>query len=282
MVLRRLILIFLLLVTGRPLVGCGPGVDLIHLRNQNPSQNAGNPQATPNPILYDQAVLADSPTAYWRLDEVSGATALEQVSNQNGTYTGTVTPNLEVSPFGNPAPKFSDTGSGGGWVELPPYLVENARTHEAWIKTSALNPGGVILGYQGGPVNGSPIGWSLPLYLTISSAYLAGEVYFGDSNTPPMASTALNDDHWHQVVLVVEATKQLLYVDGLNVANGDGSVTPNIPMHDNQIGTGQSSYWGNTPGGWYPFQGSISNVALYPAPLTAAQISAHYQAAGSR
>ena len=247
-------------------------MDLLDLRNARPAQTPVISLPITAQGAYDQAVLTDSPTAYWRLDETSGATALDRAQVQNGTYSGSISLGIETNPFGLPAPNFSRTG----WVELPQTLVELARTHEAWIKTSEANPG-VILGYQNSAAHGGCNHYSLPLYLT-TSAFLAGEMFFGSSLGPVMAGTALNDNLWHHVALVVESNQQTLFVDGILAASSNGTVLSGYSMPYNQIGTGQSSVWGGAPGGWYSFQGAIANVALYPSPLTAAQIWAHFQA----
>jgi hypothetical protein len=90
---------------------------------------------------YSSAVLADSPFAYWRLDETSGSVAVDASGNgRNGAYVGT--PALDQSgplaEAANNAVRFTASSSqyvtvphvfgGAGWAQV---------TVEAWINVSA-------------------------------------------------------------------------------------------------------------------------------------------------
>ncbi|NDG85460.1 MAG: hypothetical protein EBX52_10560, partial [Proteobacteria bacterium] len=65
---------------------------------------------------------------------------------------------------------------------------------------------------------------------------------------------------------------------GVKVPSGNWS-QPGVDR-DNQIGTGYSASWGDAPGGWFPFTGSISNVAIYSQAMDEASLVDHFQAAG--
>ena len=99
-------------------------------------------------------------------------------------------------------------------------------------------------------------------------------VYPGASRTVT-SSTAYNDGEWHHVVGTLSAAGERLYVDGARVAQ----------RTDTTSAQAYSGYWrigGDSPwsGNAY-FAGSIDDVAIYPAALTAAQIDSHWVKAGN-
>ena len=94
------------------------------------------------------------------------------------------------------------------------------------------------------------------------------------------SATAVNDGHWHDVALVVDAADQslTLYLDGQLVGVAFESLL-SIPVNFNQIGTGytdaegNSGGWAATPGGWYGFVGQIADVRVWSEALSADDIS---------
>jgi len=86
-----------------------------------------------------------------------------------------------------------------------------------------------------------------------------------------VSNTSVNDNQWHHIVCVndyVNATKQI-YIDGsLDITNNNGGAistsSTSVRMGNRDIGTG------------YPYDGLMSNVALWSTALTASQVETIY------
>ncbi|HEX4119812.1 MAG TPA: DUF2341 domain-containing protein [Verrucomicrobiae bacterium] len=241
---------------------------------------------------YPVQVLADSPVAYFRLDELSGTTAYDYVGGNNATYTNVVLGQPGYSSSQDPsevAAEFGDYPPNNDYAgNVPSYLnfgtnAGNAEfSVEAWV-TQYYNSGGgdaiVALGYGGG---GDQLlldtgGASSTLRFIVSTA--AGVVYTAGSSR-----SLANDGIWHHVVGVCdEANGHLyLYLDGVllgstTIPAGSGLLASTIPL---SIGARESA--NNNPVSYdYQFFGEIDDVAIYNKPLSATQVQNHYFASGA-
>ena len=95
------------------------------------------------PQSYAEAILADSPSHYYRLNETSGTVAADSSGfDRHGTYNGATlgqTGALAVEP--DPAVLFPEAGSsrsmtGQAGSEQGLATGDGARTVEAWVKTT--------------------------------------------------------------------------------------------------------------------------------------------------
>jgi YD repeat-containing protein len=70
-----------------------------------------------------------------------------------------------------------------------------------------------------------------------------------------------------------------LYVDGALAASSARSQVGASASYAYQVGTGYTSGgWANVPTGWYPFNGTLDEVAVYGSALPAARVQAHFSA----
>ena len=86
---------------------------------------------------YADEVIADSPVAYWKLDETSGTTANDAIGSNNGTYAGAT---LNQPPLINARRSVSFSGSSSGITIADNdalSFVSTAFTLECWVQTSA-------------------------------------------------------------------------------------------------------------------------------------------------
>jgi RHS repeat-associated protein len=230
-------------------------------------------------LTYRQSVLADTPTGYWRLGEGPGsATAANQV-----TGGALATPNTLTFGGTGPGPVDLSTsaatnGSGSSYLALPPGLVSatNHPSIELWFKTSGP---GSLFGTQNSGAMGSAT-WHVPNLYVGANGRLQGELWNG--TVAPMASLApVTDGTWHHVVLTGADTTQSLYLDGTLVGTLAGAID-NSGGSLTQVGLATQAQWPNASGGtstnWWGYAGSVADVAVYQHPLTATQVSAHYQA----
>lgn len=227
---------------------------------------------------YTAQVLADSPSAYYLLDEASGTAATDSSGNsRTGTYTsiaayhqpGGLPDNAGYSVWLNGSG--ARIASGGSAISNPTTF-----TIELWFKTSTTT-GGKLFGF------GSTRNASSPTYDRFTYMDAGGHlVYGGWANPRPVTITtprSYNDGAWHHLVLtaVPQGSQQTstLYVDGTAVVSG---VTTKTRAY---AGWWQFGYGDLPTGPGYPpsanIVGNLDNIAIYPTALSAARIAAHYQ-----
>jgi Concanavalin A-like lectin/glucanases superfamily len=210
------------------------------------------------PQCYDDAVLADNPVSYWRLDETSGTTAADSKGSNPGTYTGGVTlgqAGALPDAINNRAAGFdgvNDYVSAGN----PASLQLATGTVEAWIKTSNAGTGWRDI------IN-KKNAFALSLDTNVLSIYDWG------TSAPVSAGINLADNQWHHVAMsfqsgVNNGTK--IYVDGvLRLTTKFTVLNQTGPFH-----------LGDENGAAEFISGTIDDAAAYNTVMTAAQIRSHY------
>ena len=240
---------------------------------------------------YPVAVLADSPIAYFRLDESSGTTAYDYVGGNNATYTNVLlaqqgyssseVPSETAAEFGDYPPNNDYAGNVPNYLNFGTNTGNAEFSVEAWVTQYLYLGGGdgiVALGYGGGGDQ-----------LDLDTGGAGGTLRFTVTDAAGVVSTAgssqafANDGLWHHVVGVCdEAGGHLyLYLDGVLVGSttispGSGILASTIPL---SIGARESA--NNNPVSYdYQFIGEIDDVAIYNQALSATQVQNHYFAAG--
>jgi RHS repeat-associated protein len=253
------------------------------------------------PASYSSTVLADSPVAYWHLDESSGSNMADARGVDSGTYQGGYTlaqPALIQPAAGTSVTLNGSTGYGTA-ASLTALQGDNTRSIELWFQTSSataqsLFDAGAAIGNsnqmfslivtpQGWVGNNPPAGISTPgLYL----ALWGQDIYF--------PGLYLEDGKRHHVVLELSGNNVWLYVDGTtpggyftNTGGADtfaGSwsnrylsqqpisltTTPNTASNPILIGNGRY--------GPPSFNGKLDEVAVYATALSSTQVQNHWQA----
>jgi uncharacterized repeat protein (TIGR01451 family) len=207
---------------------------------------------------YRSEVLADSPAGYWRLGETTGTTAADASGNgRNGTYHG---PTYSLGAAGliegdsDRAVSFTD-----GRVELPTALSpwSGDFTIEAWARPSQTSSYAALFSREVYLSNGFRLGQQ-------GSRWAFWTTESGGS-VSVVGGTAVVGQTQH-IVVTRTGTAFRLYVDGVELANGTGTlVAPS--------GGGRIAQVGGAP-----FRGVVDEVAVYPRALSAARIAAHHQA----
>jgi len=241
--------------------------------NTAPSLTAPSNQLVSDSGAYAQAVFADTPLSYWRLGEVSGTTAADHVSTNNGTVSGTVTMGLVGAlSDGDAAMDFS--GADGTKVAVPnssglaAINSSSAFAMEAWI-----NPGTTVL-----PSNyrlfysfpGQPASY-LGLYNGGSGLRAVVALVINGTQRSFMAGPMLNVGTWYHIVATYDGAALTLYING--TAAGQLTGLSGVVS----VGTGGVLVGGYPiAGGQYSFDGGVDEAALYTHSLTPAQIANHY------
>lgn len=212
-------------------------------------------------MAYADEVLADTPLAYWKLDETSGTTAFDSSGNgRNLTWTGT--PGLGASPLINTGTAVTLSGDDGASRPLDAFTNRSQYSVELWFSSTATASSFLLLHFAG-----TAGAWGLQLNRPGTTA---GSVTARNYSTSvQVSSAAVNNGARHHVVLVQDATTLRLYVDGTQV-NSAASAQVNNDLIG--INLGQDNTGANK------LVGKLDEVAYYGAPLSAARVLAHYNA----
>lgn len=225
---------------------------------------------------YAEGVLDDGASPYWRFGESPSSTVNDWAGFGNAKANTGVSGGQDgaIINDANKASSFSGTSSGFAVADGGPTQAPNTFSAEAWFKTTS-NSGGKIIGF-GNAASGNSGSYDRHVYMTNQGRITFG-AYPGSVQTVSSSKT-YNDGDWHHVVASLSTSGMALYVDGLKV----GART------DVTTGQAYQGYWrvgGDNLGGWPSvgasyFAGSIDEVAIYPAALSAAKIRQHYLNSG--
>jgi len=202
---------------------------------------------------YKQAVLADRPRSYWRLDD-PGRVARDQTRHAPGTYRGSPGRGVQGALKGQPdlAVQFGQ----GAKVQLP--TMSTPQTVELWLKTK-----------NGGQLPALSFRDSAPDGLWVGPS--GGFAYASEGDASLTGFSFVNDKKWHYFVYTVgKNLVARLYVDGrLNDQAPWNPFSDSVPAN---LG------YDNVLDGY--FKGALDEVAIYDHPLTQKQIARHYAASG--
>ncbi|MEA3078247.1 MAG: hypothetical protein QOF60_3155, partial [Actinomycetota bacterium] len=236
-----------------------------------------------SPARYQDAVSADAPFGYWRLDELAGTVAADSSGNgRNGTYVGAVAlgaAGLIPTEGTNGAAGFT-----GGHVDLGTLNLSLAAvTLEAWVKPQTF---GASSPYIDSIVGTETVDDNNALLLRLGYDGLTSRrgrpdfvttTRVGSPSTEAKAPSAVRGPGVvHHVVGVFDNPTLTVYVDGVRVATATASVSDGHAL-------GNAAYWiaGNPLFGRY-FDGVVDEVAIYDHALSADRVAAHYAASGNR
>jgi hypothetical protein len=227
---------------------------------------------------YPSAVLADRPSSLWRLGETSGTVGYDWSGGNDLTLGAGLVRGTAGALTNEPAT--ATTFPGTGVVPASTAVIATAPQQfglELWFRTTTT-AGGKLIGF-GDRNTANSTRYDRQVYMTNAGQLVLG-VNPGAVRTV-QSGRSYNDGQWHHVVANLGSSNGLeLFVDGARVAR-DTSVT-----RAQSISQGFWRVGGDTVSGWpaaptsLKFSGSLQDVAVYPQPLTAAQVNAHYAASG--
>ena len=245
------------------------------------------PTASGSSQVYVASVLAADPASYYRLNDTGATQAADTVScdcgpqDQPATYYGVTEGVTGTGPFTDSGvASFTGTGS---YLDMPTTAstTDGPASVGVWFKTTGTDE--VLYSEETGPVTGSaPSGYDPVLYVGADGKLNAG--FLSNSYTDATSSSAVNDGNWHYAVLAAGTSSQSLYVDGALQETVSGTLAGANPAWTN-VAAGVGYIDGNWPdtsatsatAEW--FTGNLAELAWYPAQLTAAQVSAQWDAA---
>lgn len=234
---------------------------------------------------YQNAVLADRPLAYWRLNETNGTTAYDQMGAHNGLYANAVVlgrpgprpPDFLGFELTNTAAQFTGNQT-NSWVLVLSglNLSTNTMTITAWIyPTGSQADWAGIFFNRSITRNGTTVAGLNYGSVGSGNAQTLGYTWNNNANTWGWNSGLMPPrDQWSFVALVIQPASATLYL--IN-PNGEQSAT-NFVSHPLQIFGGVSTIGTDT---YAPtarvFNGLIDEVAVFNHPLTSSQIQQLYE-----
>lgn len=220
---------------------------------------------------YYDAVMADSPLAYWRLGEASGLAAVDATGNgYDGLYVGgaglgamgAIVGDVDTAVSFDGIDDRVTMGDVLDFVSGAPFSVE------AWARPVALPMGTsefAICGKRGNDANGTQ-GYILRVR---NDGAVEIRIYQNNVEASANGTTALPLGSYTHVVGTYDGAMLAVYANGLPL---DQQVSP-LSVVDHGIGFGIGSDFGNDS-----MQGDIDEVAVYDHVLSSARVAAHYAA----
>lgn len=245
---------------------------------------SGRPSALPPAPAdaYGKAVYDLDPTLYWRVGETTGTVARDAGRDgSTGAYRTSGSATIQRGETGalagvsNSSIRFTSSRLGSTWnnrqnvISDRQYVGPNTYSIETWFKTTTTG-GGKIIGFGNSNSNNANASSSYDRHIYMDDiGRLKFGVWNGSANILTAPST-YRDGQWHYVVAQQSASGMQLFVDGEQVAANDVTTAQDYTGYW-RVG-GDSTWEGN------PFWvGSVDEVAVYPAPLSASQVLQHWQ-----
>jgi hypothetical protein len=226
---------------------------------------------------YEQIVLADSPVAFWPMQEASGS-IIDSLASRSGASVGSAKTYQQSGPVtGVNSISFDGSSSSGFSVADDNLWSSTSFSVEGWVYMSSAFLSGQSLRYWFAKEYSGYNEWQMMV-----SDYGGGAIRHAGAvkNTIDTAFAQTDDptnrteQTWYHVVCTFNgsSTGVILYINGSQVdaSAGSGSRRPN--------GSGVLTI------GWSPdvaarsWKGRLSMIAFYSSVLTPGQVLAHYQA----
>jgi len=236
---------------------------------------------------YAEAVLADSPSGYWRLGEVGSTKTAVNIGSTGATINGTYTNGPTLSTI--------HAGASDGWADndTAATFASGSTTSVIIPNDSSITPSGTSMSVDFwinptsftdsawvekgliGCAGGCKQQWYIR-YLNgtgkIDLSYVNAAHWYEIMITP--AAAGISTGTWSHVAMTFDSSTNTLslYVNGSLVTSTTADAGPGVYAQNSVT----MSIGGN-PYETY-FNGSIDDVAFYNSALSAARVSAHYAA----
>lgn len=208
-------------------------------------------------------VLADNPVAYWKLNESSGSTAIDNGSLAlTGAYINGI---VGEAASGSLSRCFNTVNNGHVRIsDNNAIRFSNAFTIEFWLQLNNTSQTDTYLISKG---NDYAI-----LYGFENQTI---ELYSTNSTVRSGTQIAVNNTNWNHIVYIYNGSALIGYLNGSQVFSVAKSFT--LPVSTNNYFTIGATYFGTTTNVANQSNAKFAKVALFNQALSAARIQAHYQ-----
>lgn len=217
---------------------------------------------------YVAEILADSPIAYYPLEETSGTTARDVIGGRDGTWTGTVS--LGVPAVIGGGARLDGTTR----LEMPAgaFRFEGKApcTVELWLNASVVDASLRFL-FSHGLVSGSAGGYKIyfdqTFFLMSRSDDDGGADGYAKVPSPIPTGQPLH------LVMTYDGARARLYMNALSDGPENSAISISA-LPDARLVFGDAA-----KGLAHKFSGTLDEIAIYDKALSAERIRAHYDAA---
>ena len=242
----------------------------------------GGPFVAP-PLTYSETVLLDSPTAFYLMDETSGATAADTSGNgYNATIQGGVTLNVSTGLTG--IPKAMTFNGSTGVIYSPNNAAftkspDTAWSVDWWFKTTDTNLDNLKNHFSIRDNNANDAGTLVQAFQSYNNAgYVIGSSFASGSGRVNLETTSnVSNGSWHYAALTaVSGGAFKFYIDGTEVASSSTTRRSTNSGNNYSLSIGANRVGASS---WQQFfDGSLTAVAFYSTTLSGSSVSAHYSA----
>lgn len=248
---------------------------------------------------YAKVVVADSPVAYWRLDELAAdnGTATDAVGSFDGTYNDAAGSFLFGAATGIPHETDGAVGLTNGANIQIPFAVElnsdTAWSAETWIQPYSLGANGgdyrVVMSSEFNLFPNPYNGWYVYQQPnnTFAFAPQPGNGFIVAGPDDPAHGNQLVANNWYHLVITDDGTTFTVFVNGEArssfpvasdqfIPNGTG-ILPNGTLGVSP-GFGATVLGQRTDAAFGTFIGAMDDTAIYNYALSAQQVQLHYLA----
>lgn len=238
-----------------------------------------------SPHPYVAHVLADSPAAYWRLEETTGTNVAYDSTGNGNSWNYRTTSNVSRTGEGNdigprpydflgmPADNKAPTLTGyTSYLGSASGLLagQNDYTAEMWFRPGIDNQSPGVADYllHHGPTSPTKQGdfWGVR-----STGTTYTNLFFYDGNNSVAGETPLTTGQWHHVAMVREGDEVRFYLNGALELSATMSAT-------NDFADGLWAFGGRLDMAQQWFSGNLDEIAIYGSVLSQEDIRRHYLA----
>jgi len=216
-------------------------------------------------VLSMAGITSADLVAHWRLDDGSGTTAADTVSNNDGTLQGNAT--WAVGWIGGAleldGDDYVDCGSSDA------FNITEQVTLAAWIKP---DPDFAYPDWSGIIMRGGPNIDTFAFYYNGPSRQLGFKTTGTSPSWMAIAATGLFDGEWHHVAAVYNGTRKTVYLDGEEIGAMDSTGTIETSTGRLLLGAGRDM---NPP--THHLVGLIDDARIYDEALAQVEIQATMQ-----
>lgn len=242
-------------------VGCGRWSFDPHVADANGDATEDGRRIDATATPYSQAVFADGPIAYWRFEETSGITAVDEMGTYPGAFAGALTRAAGIA--GSRGAVFDGSTTRLVVGDVFPFPVDAPYSLELWVMPSEVDDSVRFLIDRSSaamPTNGYQLYYAASF--TLTSRSIAGTEY-GYSTAPGIIA-----DRWTHIVATYDGANTALYIDGSLI---NSSPAPELPAAT----TGTFAIGDSGTGQLRKYLGVVDEVAVYATALSAARVAAH-------
>ena len=230
---------------------------------------------------YSKLVLASQPVSYWRLSEMSGSRAIDVTGNNEGEYEKGVAfylPGFVDSDHPN-IPASRAVHFAGGRMKGSVKNLGERYSVELWFWNGMQEDVRAVTGYffsRGAEGDCHAAGDHLGIGGTHLKSIHAGKLIFfnGNKENQVLAGrTSIRLKSWNHVVLIRDGKKVVVYLNG----NKKPDITGEMAV--SRLSGKELIFLGGRNDGFAPFEGKLSEVAVYNRALSADEIESHFKSA---